>query len=285
MKRRIIPMLADPKAVPDFYGEISLGLNAIFENATSILNHAKLLSENKAYRGEEILAIIADEEAAKFLILLDAVRCPKDRLTLQLSYAYSHLAKGIYAEACLWSCNTFGELRSGIESKRLKLFLDGDGEGRFWICENEIEQRREDKIYVDYIYWDDTGYQWSSPKTMEDLGTMRGESPVFRIIRAIQSVGITSPEALKVVNSIWSEIIIDDDFGFRALRAKNMEILQELSKLGLLKVNIADEACQTVNRDWSYPLYPLDLRKVDVKRADLEEVAGEREQEWWESII
>lgn len=288
MKRRMITMLADQKTIPDFYAEISRGLDAIYENATSIMGHSKLLSDNKAYRGAEILAMAAEEEAAKFLILLDAVRCPKAQLTRQLKYAYCHLAKGIYVETSWWACSTFGELRSAVEDKCRKLYLDGDGEGGFWICENEIMRWREDKIYVDYVCWDDTGYQWSSPKTIEGIGftsTWGEETRIFQTVRALQNIGITSPEALKLVRSIWKDVVINDDFSFLTFQTKNMQILRELDKLQLLKVNITDQSCHIVEKHWSYPLYPLDLREENVKRENLEKVAEEKEQHWLESII
>jgi hypothetical protein len=47
------------------------------------------------------LKLFVEEEAAKFHILLDAVRCPRepaDRFSRQLGYFNQHPVKGLYAE-------------------------------------------------------------------------------------------------------------------------------------------------------------------------------------------
>ena len=234
MQRRRITKLVDPTAVADFEGQLSIGLGAVFENATTLANQAMLLNEHKAYRGQGVLGGVADEEAAKFLILLDAVRCPGGRRTQQLSNVYSHLAKGLYIKAYRWSCNTLGELRGYVESECRQYHLDGDGEGQSWICENAIVQQREEKMYVDYTYWEDTGYQWQSPKHLEDLGIVAafpGQSRVLDVAKALHKIGISTPEALRVVGSIWQGLTIKDDFDRWTLEEKNLQTLQELNRL------------------------------------------------------
>ncbi len=53
------------------------------------------------YQARQTLQVLADEEAAKILLLLDMVRCPPsmsvERIRLLDCY-YDHVAKGIYAQ-------------------------------------------------------------------------------------------------------------------------------------------------------------------------------------------
>ena len=100
-----------PKAIKDLaqfkdsalFSVVAEGLTSIHENATRIEDAARILNEKRNIRCARILESIAKEEAAKYLILLDAIRCPRkpdDRFSKHLSKFNQHLAKGLYAEAC-----------------------------------------------------------------------------------------------------------------------------------------------------------------------------------------
>ena len=85
----------------DFIRTTSEGLSLIVENAGQLATAAKSLKDAKHPQGTEILKLMAGEEAAKFLILMDAVRCPLKETKLRsrtLGYYYNHLARGIYAD-------------------------------------------------------------------------------------------------------------------------------------------------------------------------------------------
>ena len=58
------------------FKEISEGITHIVENAVSLDDTARRLCQAQEYRAAEILRGFAEEEAAKVLILIDAVRCP-----------------------------------------------------------------------------------------------------------------------------------------------------------------------------------------------------------------
>ena len=64
----------------DFFKEVSEGLDLIIEHCSHIEADARYLRDQKKPCGFNILKTILKEEAAKFLILLDAVRCPKIEL-------------------------------------------------------------------------------------------------------------------------------------------------------------------------------------------------------------
>lgn len=75
---------------PDFFQEISEGLQLIARNVGAIDADSRTLVEADRGRGARILHAFAAEEAGKYLILLDAVRCPRvppERFVAQLHKA------------------------------------------------------------------------------------------------------------------------------------------------------------------------------------------------------
>jgi len=73
-----IRAIADLCSLPrrDRLDVISEGLLCIIENSEAIESSARILAQHDSKRGYIVLHALAQEEAAKFLILLDAVRCP-----------------------------------------------------------------------------------------------------------------------------------------------------------------------------------------------------------------
>jgi AbiV family abortive infection protein len=158
--------IRDLVQLPDkyFFSEVSAGLEHVFHNAARIERDAILLAEQKRSRGSRILMGIAEEEMAKFLILLDAVRCPRvppESFSQQLSRFNDHLAKGIYAEACNWRPGSLGQLAEYVDDSRQQYYLDGPT-GADWIFRNRIIEQRERTIYVDYVDTDE-GHCWTPP--------------------------------------------------------------------------------------------------------------------------
>jgi len=89
----------------DFFDQGATGLDHIARNAIRLEDEVRFLYENRRARGHRILRAVATEEAAKFLILLDAVRCSRRRpeaFSRQLGRFHDHLSKGLYAECVEW---------------------------------------------------------------------------------------------------------------------------------------------------------------------------------------
>src|SRR5437867_4176591 len=85
----------------EFFSAIAEGLRLVMRNVARLRDGATVLGRSEHRHASRVLSAIAEEEASKFLILLDAVRCPRDyRLPEQLDRFSSHLAKGIYAKVC-----------------------------------------------------------------------------------------------------------------------------------------------------------------------------------------
>ena len=104
---------------PDFFETISEGIEHIIENAGELDRSARKLFDIGDCRSAEIILGIAEEEASKVLILIDAVRCPSKRqkeLSKTLKCFYDHLPKQIYSEMCGWSVTCFQELSRRIDA-------------------------------------------------------------------------------------------------------------------------------------------------------------------------
>jgi hypothetical protein len=106
---------------------IAEGLPVILRSAQGFWQAAQQLQSHG--REAEILKGFAEEEAAKILILVDAVRCPPELITSRLSrivgWFYDHLARLIYAEAVSWKPTNLAELREYVDRQRRGHYLEG----------------------------------------------------------------------------------------------------------------------------------------------------------------
>ena len=107
---------------------LSEGLPLIVDNAASLHESACRLHREGEARASEVMRGFAEEEAAKFLILIDYVRCPRipERRSQVLKRFYGHVAKRIHAEACAYPrIQSFEELCEFVESECRPWYLDG----------------------------------------------------------------------------------------------------------------------------------------------------------------
>lgn len=254
----------------DFFSEVSVGLKCILENAASIQRDAKLLGEHDRLHGCRILCLIAGEEAAKFFILLDAIRCPRvphDQFARQLSRFHDHLSKGIYADICGMRPASFGEIATYVERERRDYYLDGPNDID-WIFRNSILQGREETMYVDYVETDE-GHSWLTPLGI-DFAPMT-ELPGLRIASALDELGFTTPEALAVIAKQWRSAPMTDDFHWSHLRELNIKTMEDLASRRLLH-DEPSEVSQVVIDEWLFPLYSLDMTPIRVNKNELREI-------------
>ena len=87
------------------------------------------------------------EEAAKYHILLDAVRTDRraTAFSTQLSRFNDHLAKGLYAGYQSTAPASYGESLAFLERERRELYLDGFNDVD-WIFGNDILRERFARI-------------------------------------------------------------------------------------------------------------------------------------------
>ena len=140
----------------------------IVDNAVSLDETAHRLYREKESRASEIMQGFAEEEAAKFLILIDFVRCPRDsdRRAQVLKRFYDHVEKRVYAMTCSYPrIASFRELSELVDSECRSYYLDGPN-WVDWISPNSISANREQALYVDYVrdITDAVGeYHWTTP--------------------------------------------------------------------------------------------------------------------------
>lgn len=188
---------------------ISEGVGHLVTNIERLHDAATRLAEPDDHTSAEILGSIANEEAAKILILLDAVRCPPSRAEERrrtLSCWSNHLWKGLYAKVCDRGLDhrDFGELQAFIERESAYYYLDGPT-GFEFILRNSILSEREGRMYVDFVRglsqsageapW------WSTPSPYGYYSP----ADCLYLVDALAHVGATSVEGLGVVAEVWRD--------------------------------------------------------------------------------
>ena len=269
----------------DLFAEIATGVGHVMTSVNSLTDAVRQLDESGHHHPARILENLATEEATKVLLLVDAVRCPRNKLrerSRTLGYFYDHLAKGIYAAACQWRLADFAEFKRYVDDERKSHVLDGPNDVD-WIVPNSITQGREDVLYVQYIR-DDTeedGYGnrfWMPPRNDGALAVLSPDyvPDAIRIARALYQSNATAPEGLALLARIWRDVEIDESMSHIRLRALNYHTLDKLGRCGLLLESASTEACDEVVNNWTFPLWPLDLSEIRVSTESLREVRRQR---------
>jgi hypothetical protein len=276
---RAIKDLAD-LADEQFLDEIATGLRYLTEVINKIDGVAKSLStpgfahliNPGADYPATILSVIGEEEAAKVLILLDAVRCPpsKDKERRRtLGYFYDHAAKTIYAETCQWYPANFAEVVRLIELERPKWYLDGPT-GTEWVFYNRNLRRREDALYVGYEREETEGIEkregyWRSP--LHSVAGSHLTKNVFAVCRALDQMGGLTREALVVVMAIWRQIELCPLTTSSEMKRWNRSTFEEFEKRGLLR-EVSDKAFSMAIDHWPVPLWSIDVGRPKDDESD-----------------
>lgn len=258
----------------DLFNELSKGFEYIIQNVNKIENDSKYLYDKDRYRGARVLRIMAEEEAAKYLILLDAVRCPRNgkNFSRQLNRIYEHLSKGIYTEYCGMKPMYFHEILKWIEIAREKYYLDGPMDVD-WIFHNEIIQKREEAIYVDYVENDNKNI-WLTPLRYEKLGKFTVMTPIsssINLVNQLHIIGLTKPESLKIIAEVWRPVEIHDEFSWPSLRELNHHTIKELDNCNQL-VEQDKNIYRQIIEEWQYPLHSIDLSMIDTDKDELKNI-------------
>ena len=267
------------------FAEMSTGIPLIVESAEELDEAGWQLFVAEEFRASDIVKGLAEEEAAKVLILLDAVRCPPNAKSKAkiLKNFYDHLAKRIYAETnSLPNVLTFGELADFVERGRQPFYLDGPS-GVDWVFPNAITADRENKMYVDYVR-DITerkgDYRWYAPVVLPVVFQSYRQPSVVGLSRALCDAGTSSPDGLACVAETWRGFRPDRDTSRTELRRL---IERTLERLGERHVGVIDQGAESlILSEWSFPLWPLSLTERPSGRDSLAELRARRERtiEW-----
>ncbi|MCA0424753.1 MAG: hypothetical protein LCH61_15800 [Proteobacteria bacterium] len=261
---------------------ISEGLTIIYTSAISFWEGARLLSSRT--READVLEEYATEEAAKILILLDVFRAPPARhgdvLRQQLKRFYSHHDRLIYAEAVKWKPMHRAQLQEYLDHTRRSHTLDGPA-GEF-ILPNGPVFERERKLYADVIAYEDKAIHWNDPV---GPGAAMGTLPFFdhppaivSLIISMSRIGLLTVEGLKAIEETWGKVDFMDTDGAVLARDLSHQTLIELEKSGKIPQDAQPNDVWQVKDAWPFPMWSMDLKKLDVPLAEMEE---ERDRGRW----
>lgn len=252
------------------FGSIAEGINLVIENAQTYLRAAESLTQCAPGRAVEHLRLTAEEEAAKVLILLDAVRCPRGpahdtNRFRTLGYFRNHLARGVYALYSSVRPATFKEAVRFVHSACQDRYYDGPVDDEFE-CRNWIESHREESLYVDYVE-DDGKCYWISPSDLIEAGQHIGYSMPLNLAEALWRLGCGTADGVHIVADVWRPILVSEsssaDLDWPSYGQHNIRTIECLENAGLSK-NATDTDFRLVFDVWNYPLYSLDFKKMKV---------------------
>jgi hypothetical protein len=274
MQPRAAPRLAS-LPVSGLLEALGEGMTLVAEHVAALERMAERQEGPETPRAVEAIRMISDEEAGKFLILLDAARAAYTGAGVkadQLRRTGDHIAKGIYARAADIRPATFGELVSYADRLRRSHYLDGPNDVD-WIFRNEIEADREERLYVDYVETDD-GDMWLSPQRFDNVGA-RHRSGAVELVSSLARAGFCNGRALNTVAEVWR--------GFSPLAETHWAENERLSRATLdgLPEDVVDRALteddvRRILTSWTFPLYDADLTRV---KEDLNRLR-ERQGDW-----
>ena len=263
----------------DLFKELATGIGHVVAGAVELDAAARKLSKAGNHYPARVLRNLAEEEAAKVLILVDAARCPRARkpeMARTLGYFYSHLAKGIYAEVVNWRPIDFAEVCRGIENHLVEHYLDGPNDVD-WIFPNAITRQREDDLYVGYVRDDgpdDNGgaRYWAVPRSDDPIDSIMGyRTPAaVALTHALHLAQATTSEGLGIIAEIWREAHLRPEMRYDDRAKLSLRTLENLNHKGLLSPALND-VWSEIGNHWPFPLWPLDLAVRKVKKQALRE--------------
>lgn len=256
----------------DFVETVAEGLPLIWNNANLLWHEAEEIAQVGDRRAVGIIESIAEEEAAKALLLFDVIRCPisfPNKRSSLLKLMNQHIAKGIYARYYSTSPADMAEVKRIVSLERQAFFRDGEyGE---YVFPNSITSSREARLYVTYIRHDDDTHEWSKPfGSPMYLGSLH-QSGILRVVEALNSAGLFLAEALKAVHQYWTAfpfldvgenpVVIGPNelITWRQLTEINFGMLKTLQERRLLASTLSENHQRTLVHELLFPLYPFDL--------------------------
>ena len=257
---------------------IAEGLRLVAEHSLGMEKAAASQTGPFSERAAAAIRAISNEEAGKFLILLDAARSTlgdQPALAKQLMRCSDHLAKGIYERMVTLRPATFGELVGYIDDLRASHYLDGPNDVD-WIFANQIDTEREGRLYVDYVKTDEGPEMWLTPgryDTIErDFGPSTPSSSV-RLVEALHAAGADRLEGLLQIAEVWDGYRPEVRTHWQENAKRNVETLHRLQALEDVELEPQQE--QLLVETWTFPLAYLDLSRKPVK---LEELRARRQR-------
>jgi hypothetical protein len=249
----------------------------ILLNSAEELDHAANQLPKISERARAILVGLAEEEAAKILVLLDVIRCPKSKqkyISRTLRHFYDHLARLLYVEACSWCPFVFEELVKIINYQRFSHYQDGVN-GPEYVFRNRLLDDRETFLYTDLVdYGNGSGLEWAvaGPRFVryneEEIEQGFSHVPYLRALplcRALSSAGAFTLEGLRSIAEIWQSLDLNKDTSRTEINC----FIEATLQAGKFAVRATDDEIDQIC-NWQFPMYPLNLSEIEVTQAELE---------------
>lgn len=257
---------------------IAEGLQSLARSVAALEADATDLASKASHQGAATLRCFADEEAAKVLILLDIVRSgwrDQKGLSSSLSRFYDHLARGLYVVAYEGRPADLAEVRRMVDGERRAFYLDGPMDVD-WIFRNEVLTTREQRLYVDYVEYDDGCRRWVGPAEHaeifdEPFSLSNTSSTVIQLVAALDAIGLLTLDGLEAIRAVWKKISVTDQTHWQEVRELNVQVVK-----AIWDDDAMVESARTVVEKWIFPLTSLDMSLTNVDMQDLR-----RRQDAW----
>ena len=262
---------------------LSEGLPIILSSAQGFWQASCQLKDKP--REAEVLEGFAEEEAAKILILMDAVRCPKTLIDSKIGqiirWFYNHLARLIYAKAVSWQPINVTQLREYVAHHRESHFLQEAAYGAH-ILPNWSLYERNSKLYADIQAGEGGALSWNDPSPIfqrSDPATFASFPPlVLKPVKAMAALGIFTAQGLKATSEIWGQrTFTNTEYGEDACRL-TVQLINRLCVEDLPRPEATQDHANDLFRYWQLPMYDFDFSQID---AQLEELKEEQELIGW----
>ena len=226
---------------------------------------------------------LSEEEAAKILIMMDAVRCPSKLRSSKLGeitrWFYDHRTRLIYANAATWNADNIKQLREYVDEEQLSHKLEGIfGE---LIIPNWIDYEREGLLYVDIFSSEGGELEWNSPEIVSPL--IPGYVPKSLLVaEAMAAVGIFTFQGLKATSDIWGQMIFTNTEKYwEAIQLTKM-LLERLAEENLMgETTVMQKHVNTLINYWQMPMYDFNFGTISVS---VDEVNEMRARMLWAEI-
>ena len=268
------PAINDLAQYPDekLFAIVADGIGYITENAQELDRLARRLHEQDEIHGSNIMRRLAEEEAAKVLVLVDLIRCPTTQSAYRsqtIKHFYDHVAKGIYAKSVMWRPAVFQDLCDYVDIEKAGFHLDGPHDVD-WLMRNAITSDREWAMYVDYVQdvtVEDGEHLWHYPH-YDDSGGFEYRSPgTLKVSDALKGYGAASADGLEFIASLWRKFEPEPSTDRGDHISVVFETLEKLEANGLATETSSD-AGRTILEGWAFPMWSLALRGTSSRSSE-----------------
>jgi len=248
---------------------IAEGLNSLSSHVNEICKSIDKLSNEETQRGYHILTNLCEEEASKFLMLIDYVRYPHSAYSLRdkhIKNFYNHFSRCAYVDVYHSRPATWKDVCDHIYLISPELFLDGPNDVD-WIFRNRLIQNREQRMYVDYIEIDGKHF-WAGPEDIESrqLSFSCRSSRIINLIKIMAEAGFASVESLKIIKNEWENFVLSPKTHWLEVEGKNRKIA--INILERTEYEFSPSKFNDLVKDWNFPLQ-IELTEKKVEETDL----------------